>query len=194
MDPQPSTGPTVPVPAAKKSKEKLPTTKPSSIKPKRPGYSEMVMKAVLEMKDRKGSSRQAIQNLVAKTNSIDATPAFHRALSKTIRNMVQREALLQASGVGANGRFRVNREAIKRKESVAKNKAKLAAAKLKAKGAASRGKKSAPKKSKTLKKNKKVVTRRVRKSPVKKRMAMTKNIKRKSPKKNLKKAITKKRR
>lgn len=169
--PQPSAGSPSNAPVAKKSsKEKLVQKPKKPAAPKKPTYSKMIMDAVVQMKERKGSSRQAISALVAKENSLEVTPIFNRSINRALRTMVDGDSLKQASGIGANGRFRVNNEKLKQERKEVK--AKLQASASKTKGAAGR-KKVVRKAKKTLKGKKKVASRRARKSPVKRSKAKT---------------------
>ena len=100
------------------------TKKPKVAKkePTHPKYSEMVISAITALKERTGSSRQAILKYIIATYNLDekvATTHVRRALVQGVVKGV----LKQVKGTGANGSFRVIKqkpEPKKPKKTVAK--------------------------------------------------------------------------
>ena len=88
------------------SKPKVPATHPK--------YSEMVGKALSELKERRGSSRQAILKYIMdnfKVNDDDKKVNTHLKLA--LRAGVKNGSLMQPKGSGASGSFKLNAEAKK---------------------------------------------------------------------------------
>ena len=83
-------------------------TKPKVAKkePTHPKYSEMVNSAITELKERKGSSRQAISKYIVATYNLDAKVASIHVKGALIRG-VEKGTLKQVKGTGATGSFRV---------------------------------------------------------------------------------------
>lgn len=98
------------------SKPKAPATHPK--------YSEMVGKALSEIKERGGSSRQAILKYITgnfKGNDDDKKVNTHLKLA--LRAGVKNGSLVQPKGSGASGSFKLNVEAKKKVEKKPKEKA-----------------------------------------------------------------------
>merc|ERR1712050_136311 len=102
------------------------------VKAKRLTYLEMVTEAIKALKDRMGSSRQAITRYIIETHKIDAAKVIH--IRKAIAHGMEKGILKQAraSGKGA-GSFRVAKEekpkkATKPKKPVAKKVVKASSA------------------------------------------------------------------
>ena len=98
------------------SKPKAPATHPK--------YSEMVDKALSEIKERGGSSRQAILKYIManfKVNDDDKKVNTHLKLA--LRAGVKNGSLVQPKGSGASGSFKLNVEAKKKVEKKPKEKA-----------------------------------------------------------------------
>ncbi|KAL4227973.1 hypothetical protein ACF0H5_013411 [Mactra antiquata] len=125
-------------------------------KPKKPAthpkYSEMVAKAIGALKERGGSSRQAILKYIMSNFNvgIDAN-AVNSRLKIALRSGVTKGALKQSKGKGASGSFRLGEKPAAPKKKVAK---KPKAKKPKAKKPAGEGAAAKPKKAKTPKKAK----------------------------------------
>ena len=83
-------------------------TKPKVAKkePTHPKYSEMVNAAITTLKERKGSSRQAILKYVVATYNLDEKIASIHVKGALIRG-VEKGTLKQVKGSGATGSFRV---------------------------------------------------------------------------------------
>ncbi|XP_009861343.2 putative histone H1.6 [Ciona intestinalis] len=156
-----STLPTVPVPSSAIAKKKKSTTKTATSATKvHPKYSDMIVSAVKTLRRPKGSSRQAITKYVQSNYDVGTGAAKH--ISRNLKSMVDKDELVLASGVGAAGRFRINKTAAAGKARTTKQR------------------KSPKKKKKPVtKKNKRKTTAKKTRSPVKKRSA------KKSPKKKL---------
>ena len=106
----------VAVPKKKASKPKVPAAHPK--------YSEMVAKALSELKERGGSSRQAILKYIMdnfKVNDDDKKVNTHLKLA--LRAGVKNGSLMQPKGSGASGSFKLNAEAKKKAEKKPKKKA-----------------------------------------------------------------------
>ena len=133
-----------------------------------PTYAVMISAAIVSLKDRKGSSKQAIEKYVCANYKVG--PKYNGPLKMALRKGVESGALNQVKGTGASGAFKIAK--------VEKPKAKPAAKKPAAKKPAAKktAKKPAAKKSPT----KKVVKKIVKKAPAKK-------VVKKSPKKVAKK-------
>ena len=129
-----------------------------------PTYAVMISAAIVSLKDRKGSSKQAIEKYVCANQKVG--PKYNGPLKMALRKGVESGALNQVKGTGASGSFKIAK--------VEKPKAKPAAKKPAAKKPAA--KKPAAKKSPT----KKAVKKPVKKAPAKK-------VVKKSPKKVAKK-------
>lgn len=125
--------------------------------PTHPKYSDMVVSAITTLKERKGSSRQAILKHIIATYELDEkVAAVH--LKVALRRGVEKGTLKQVKGVGASGSFKVE----------------------KVKAEPKKPKKAAVKKAENSKKVSKKV---VKKSTDKKDKSVTKNAKKPSTKK-----------
>ena len=143
-----------------------------------PKYSEMVQAAIIALKERSGSSRQAILKYIQANYKVkDNAGQF---LKQALKKGVASGALKQVKGTGASGSFRVAE-----KPKVAKKpKAKKPAAKKPAKKTPSKKKTAAKKKSTPKKKPaaKKPAAKKTAKKPAAKKPAAKKSAK-KTPKK-----------
>lgn len=157
----------------KAAKPKTPATHPK--------YNEMVIKAISTLKERGGSSRQAILKYVMANFNVgnDATPVNARVKTALKRGVVA-GALKQTKGTGASGSFRLGEKpAAPKKKAVKKPKV---AKKPKAKKPAGDGAASKTKKAKSPKKAKAVKSKPKAKTP-KKTKAAAKPKKTKTPQK-----------
>lgn len=176
----------------KAAKPKAPATHPK--------YSEMVIKAITALKERGGSSRQAILKHVMANFNVgnDATPVNAR-VKTALKRGVAAGALKQTKGTGASGSFRLGEKpAAPKKKAVKKPKAKKPKAKKPAgDAAASKAKKAkSPKKAKAGKSKPKAKTPKKTKAAAKPKKTKTpkkaaKPKAKKSPKKATKKAAKK---
>ncbi len=122
-----------------------------------PKYSEMVRQALSTMKERGGSSRQAILKYIVKNFNVGGDEhVVNQHLKVALRSGVKDNSLKQSKGSGATGSFRLGAEAKKEKPTKDKKKAKPssiakkpAAAKLTKKKTTTATKKPAAKKPKT---------------------------------------------
>ena len=71
-------------------------------------YNEMISSAVKALKKPKGSSRQAIAKYVQDNFNVPVS-SVNRNVTKNLKEMVSKEQLLLTSGVGAAGRFKLNK-------------------------------------------------------------------------------------
>jgi histone H1/5 len=151
--------------------------KKTAAKPKKPSahpkYSEMVGKAISALKERGGSSRQAIlKYIMANFNVGKDAKSVNAHLKLSLRAGVKNKSLKQSKGTGASGSFRIGEVKAAKKPAKAKKAAKPKAAKPK------KVKKPAAKKAAV---EKKAAKPKVKKPAVKKAAAMPKKAK--SPKK-----------
>ena len=148
-------------PAAKKTgeKKKAAPKKPAD----HPKYSEMIAAAIVSLKERSGSSRQAILKYVAANYKVGEGANTH--VKMALKRGVASGDLKQVKGTGASGSFKVAEKAKPAKKKPAK---KPAAKKPAAKKAPKKPKKSAPAKKATPKKKKAVVKKPAAKKAAKK--------------------------
>lgn len=146
-------------------KPKAPKAKKPSSKPSHPPTSSLVNGAIRALKERHGSSVQAIKKYIATENKVDTdklAPFIRRYLRKAIAN----GKLVQVKGHGASGSFKLPAKASpakkkpaskkpKSKKSVKKaSKPKAAKKSAVKKPKAPKPKRAAPKKAVTAKKSK----------------------------------------
>ena len=180
-------------------------TKPSKSKAQKkpaahPKYSEMIIAAIQALKERTGSSRQAIAKHIKASYKVGENADVQVKLS--LKRMVAAGALKQVKGVGASGSFKVNSEAKApakpKKKPAAKKPAKSPAKKPAAKKSAKKpaAKKAATKTKKSPAKAKKPAAKKPSAKPTKKaaKPAAKKSAKKsaKSPAKKTTKKATKK--
>lgn len=139
----PAAAPVVKTPKKKASKPKAPAAHPK--------YSEMVKQAITTLKERGGSSRQAILKYILKNFSVGADEkSVNARLKLALRAGVKNSSLKQSKGTGASGSFRLGAVTEKKpKKKVAK---KPAAKKVKKPAATAAKKTKAAAKPKTPKK------------------------------------------
>lgn len=167
---------------AKKKAEKKPAKKPAD----HPKYSEMIAAAIGALKERSGSSRQAIVKYIAANYKVGDGAGTHVKLA--LKRGVTSGALKQVKGTGASGSFKL---AEKPKPAKKKPAAKKPVAKKAKKPAAKKpaAKKATPKKAKkpaakkaTPKKAKKPAAKKPAKKPAKKTPAKKKAAPKKAKK------------
>merc|ERR1711942_453782 len=92
-----------------KAKKSAGAKKGPKVEAKKLTYLEMVTEAIKSLKDRSGSSRQAITRYILETYKVDAAKVIH--IRKAIAQGIEKGTLKQAriSGKGA-GSFRVVKE------------------------------------------------------------------------------------
>ena len=150
-----------------------------------PTYAVMVAAALASLKDRKGSSKQAIEKFVCANYKVG--PKYNGPLKLAIKKGVENGALIQTKGKGASGSFKIAKvEKVAAKKPAAKKPvAKKPAAKKPA------AKKPAAKKAVVKKSPKKVVKKPAAKkaaTPKKAGKVVKKVAKKATPKKVVKKA------
>ena len=162
-----------------------PAKKPAVKKPaEHPKYAEMISQAIAALKERSGSSRQAIVKYVKGNFKVADNCDSHVKVS--LKRLVAAGTLIQVKGTGASGSFKLAKAAPKKKAPAKPTKpaAKKPAAKKAKKPAA---KKSAAKAKTPVKKSTKSTPKKKAKAPVKKAASA-----KKSAKKAAKKPATKK--
>ncbi|KAK2151055.1 hypothetical protein LSH36_377g02042 [Paralvinella palmiformis] len=135
---------------AQKGSKKKAACKPHKKLVDHPKYSEMIKAAVMALKDRAGSSRQAILKYIAKHYNVGADEKIiNQHLKMSLRAGVKSGSLKQAKGSGASGSFRLG-DSVKKAPAKAKKveSAKKAAGEKRAKVAK---KAKSPKKAKAVK-------------------------------------------
>ena len=85
-----------------------PTTATKAKAPARPSFAVMVRKAIANLKERNGSSRQAIEKYIVANFGVEKT-GHHLRLA--LKKGVEAGSLIQAKGVGANGSFKLKKVA-----------------------------------------------------------------------------------
>ena len=151
--------------------------KKQATKPEHPTYKEMVVAAVAALKERKGSSRQAIAKYIKGNYKVnDSCDLF---VKSTLVKGVASGALVQASGKGASGSFKLVKVEKKAAPKKKKPAAKKAPAKKVAKKAASpkKAKKPAKKAAKKAAFPKKAAKKSATKRPAAKKPAAKKPVK-----------------
>lgn len=161
-----ASAPTAPAQASpkKSAKPKKPKTAPSH-----PRTSEMVNNAIKNLKERGGSSLQAIKKYISQNYKVDAEK-LAPFIKKYLRSAVASGSLVQTKGKGASGSFKLSASSLKDKPEG---------------GSASKVKRSATKEKKAVKKP--TAAKRPKKAGEKKKVAAAKP--KKSPSK-VKKAKT----
>ena len=157
--------------AAVATKPKTPKKKPSKTKTMKkpsnhPKYSDMIKEAIGVLKDRGGSSRQALLRYIMKHYKVGDEKSTNAHLKLALRAGVKNGGLKQSKGTGASGSFKVG-------EGKKTTKAKKVKKVMKPKSAAKRKinkkpKKTKSKKSDSDKKSKKNKVKKVKKSADKK--------------------------
>ena len=171
-------------PAKKATKVKKPKTAPEH-----PKYNDMIQTAIKALKERSGSSRQAIVKYIKANNKVGDNAGVHVKLA--LKRMIAAGLLNQTKGTGASGSFKLSekaKKAPKPKKKVVKKKP--AAKKPKKKPAAKKAKKPAAKKAK--KPAAKKVKKPAAKKPAAKKPVAKKPAAKKPAKKAAKKPATKK--
>lgn len=134
-----------------------------------PPYIDMVVAAITAMKDRGGSSRQAIEKYIKANNRIAGDTSTH--LKMALKRGVKSGKLIHTKGTGASGSFKVGKVAAAPKKKPAKKKA---AAKKTKRKAGTPKKKKTTKKTSAKKAAKKKPAAKKGKSPAKKKAAAKK--------------------
>lgn len=149
------------------AKSRKPATKAAPRPPAvHPPYIDMITAAIAAMKERGGSSRQAIEKYIKANNRVTGDISVH--LKMALKRGVKSGKLLHTKGTGASGSFKVGKAPAAPKKKPAKKKA---AAKKPRKKAGTPKKKRATKKTGAKKAAKKKTTGKKAKSPAKKKAA-----------------------
>lgn len=170
MSDETATAPATPAAATPKKKAKTAAKKPKTA-PTHPKVADMVTEAITSLKERGGSSLQAIKKHIGSKHKVDLdrlTPF----IKKYLKSAVASGALIQTKGKGASGSFKLSASGQKTKEPGKAKKAKKEGASP-AKKPKSAAKKTAKPKAKAAEKKK----------PAAKKPAAKKAAKPKSPKK-----------
>merc|ERR1711894_64937 len=115
--------------AAKVAKPKAKKATKPKVPPAHPKYSEMIKQAVTALKERGGSSRQAILKYIMKNFKVGNDESkVNTHLKMALRAGVKNNSLKHAKGSGASGSFRLG-EAAKKKAAKPKKAKKPKAAK-----------------------------------------------------------------
>jgi hypothetical protein len=140
----------------KTPKKKAPAGSKAAKKPSdHPKYSEMVHQALASLKERGGSSRQAILKYIMKNFKVgNDENVVNTHLKMSLRAGLKNASLKQSKGTGAAGSFRLGEEAKKPKKAAAKKPKKAAAAKKPKKAAGAKSPKKMAKKTTAAKKPK----------------------------------------
>ena len=174
-------------PVAKKPVKKAAAKKPAE----HPKYIEMVAAAITSLKERNGSSRQAIVKYIKANYKVGDSSDTHIKLA--LKRGVQSGALVQAKGAGASGSFKIGKEKKPDKKPVAAKKKKPAAKKPVAKKPAAKkpAAKKAVKKTAAKKTPKKAAKKPAAKKPAPKKTPAKKAAKKSAAKKKAKKPAKK---
>ncbi|XP_078693018.1 histone H1-like isoform X1 [Branchiostoma floridae x Branchiostoma belcheri] len=151
-----------PAPVAPKKKVARKPKKPAA----HPPVAKMVAAAIAALKDRKGSSLQAIKKYIAANYKFDVVKQGH-VIRRVVRNMLAKGLLTQAKGKGAAGSFRLGAAAKKAPKKRKAKKPKAKKAKKAKKARKPKAKKAKKPKAKKAKKAKKPAAKKARK-PAKK--------------------------
>lgn len=106
-------------PAAKKSKSAVAASKKPRVKPAHPPTAEMVNSAITTLKERGGSSLQAIKKYLSSNYKIDAEK-LAPFIKKYLRSAVVGGQLIQTKGKGATGSFKLAAKEVAAAKSAAK--------------------------------------------------------------------------
>jgi len=150
-------------PAVKAKRGSAKTSKTGATKTKtaassHPTFQQMIKKAISELKERNGSSRQAIAKYILANYKMDQGARFNHQLRNALNKSVTGGHLKQSKGTGAAGSFRIG-------ESKMAKKTKKVAVK---KAATGKPKKTGVKKSATKKTATGSATKTKKRAPVKK--------------------------
>lgn len=101
-------------PAAVPAKLKAPKAKKPGTKPSHPPTSQLVNGAIKALKERNGSSLQAIKKYIATNNKVD-TDKLSPFIKKYLRKATESGKLVQTKGKGASGSFKLSAASLKPK-------------------------------------------------------------------------------
>lgn len=161
-------------PKKKAAKKTAASKKPAD----HPKYIEMIVAAINALKERKGSSRQAIQKYITATYKVSDGAGQH--IKMALKRGVESKELTQTKGTGASGSFKVT-ATVKKVKKVAAPKKPAAKKPVKKVAAKKPAVKKSAKKAATPK-SKKTATKKAAKKPTAKKPVAKKAAK-KTPKK-----------
>ena len=147
-----------------------------------PKYNDMIKAAILALKERTGSSRQAIVKYIKANYKVGDNVGLH--VKTALKRMLSAELLLQTKGTGASGSFKLSevaKKVPKPKEKVVKNK----------KPAANKPKKKPAAKKPAAKKASEPAQKKTKEPPAKKPVAKKSSSKKPTANKPTKKAAKK---
>ena len=98
--------------------KKTATKKPAD----HPTFAVMIAAAIAELKERKGSSRQAIEKYIAANYKVG--PKYTGPMKQALKKGVEKGTLVQTKGVGASGSFKIAKPEPEKKPAVKKPAAK----------------------------------------------------------------------
>merc|ERR1711990_494143 len=99
------------------------TKKAATKKPaEHPTFAVMIAAAIAELKERKGSSRQAIEKYIAANYKVG--PKYTGPMKQALKKGVEKGTLVQTKGVGASGSFKIAKAQPEKKPAVKKPAAK----------------------------------------------------------------------
>ena len=150
----------------------MPEKKAAPKKADHPTYAVMIAAAVASLKDRKGSSKQAIGKYICANYKVG--PTYNAHLKMALKRGVESGALVQTKGTGASGSFKIAKVEKEAKKPAAKKPA---------------AKKAAPKPA--AKKSPKKATKKPAAKKAATKKAPAKVVKKASPKKVVKKTVKK---
>jgi histone H1/5 len=96
----------VSTPSAAKPAKKAKSPK-AAVHRDHPPFTDMVKKALRELKDRKGSSRQAIIKYVKANNKIDASENLEHHVKRALITLLKNNKVTHTKGIGASGSFKI---------------------------------------------------------------------------------------
>ena len=94
--------------------KKTATKKPSE----HPTFAVMIAAAIAELKERKGSSRQAIEKYISANYKVG--PKYTGPLKQALKKGVEKGTFVQTKGVGASGSFKIAKAEPEKKSAVKK--------------------------------------------------------------------------
>ena len=171
------------VAAATPAKKAAPKAKKPSKPAEHPKFSEMIIAAITSLKDKKGSSIQAIKKYILASYKVDEKKVA-TFVKSNLNRLIESGAIKSVKGSGASGSFKLADKAEKTKKVAKKPAAKKTAAKKPAAKKATKSPKKAAKKTTTPKK--------AAKKPAAKKAAKPAKKAAKSPAKKAKKPAAKK--
>lgn len=145
-----------------------------------PPYSEMIKSSILALKERTGSSRQAIERYITANYTVGEVSSHFKT---ALKRMVASGKLVQVKGVGASGSFKMAKA----------EKTPIQKKKVPQKKPATKPNKPSAKKTTIKKPPAKKVTKTSKQTPVKKPAAKKPAVKKQSPKTAAKKPTARKR-